>query len=146
VTRAWKVAVLVCLAIAVFLGALVGLWFFLQPTLLPGTDEIRRIGCDWRSHVIANVPKDGGSYEDYATSIDCTVDDESVAAPTCAAVLKAYLGAAGHRGGNVMINVSKAKVIHGKPAFEHECRQVLAPDGTVVSSMFDVQPAGAPPR
>lgn len=75
-TRAWNVAVLVSVPIVVFLGALVGLWFFLQPTLLPGTDEIRRIGCDWRSYVSANVPKGGESYSDYATNIDCTVDDE----------------------------------------------------------------------
>ena len=133
-TPARKVALLVGLggSAAVLVAVAVGLWLFLAPTVPPGTKEIQRLGCDSFSYVGADVPH-GAEMPDHATSIHCRVD-ESATPPTCAAVLAAYTGAAGHREGNVRVEVRKAIVTSGKRTYQRSCEQVLAPDGKVVSS------------
>ena len=133
-TPARKVALLVGLggSAAALVALAVVLWSFLAPTVPPGTKEIQRLGCDSDSYVSALVAH-GAERPDFAASIDCRVD-ESATPRTCAAVLAAYVGAAGHREGNVLVGVRKVKVTGGRRTYERSCMQVLAPDGRVVSS------------
>jgi hypothetical protein len=118
-------------AAALLLAALLGLWLFLAPVELAGTREIRHLGCDDLSSVSARADSGPDPSIDYATSIDCRVPD-SQTAPSCAAVWGAYHAAPGHREGNAMVEVNRATTVGGKPTFRVTCRQILAPDGSVV--------------
>ncbi len=132
-TRARKIALLIGVgaSLAVLAAVAVASWLFLAPEPQPGQEAIHRLGCDSLSSV--SVFPHRADATSPATSLDCRIA-ESLTPPTCAAVLAAYEGAPGHREGNVLVEVNGAKTIGGKRTFVPLCKQVLAPDGTVVDS------------